>query len=259
MNVIISPTDGQAFAVGDKIHIFASGADIFGTGDQFEFVYKTVTNDFDYSVCLESEGQTDVAAKAGLMVREISDPTAPSLDDRNFMVASFPPPPGRNQNLFQYRETTGATAVALASPRPDSTFPTNWFRLTRTGATFSGYCSSNSLDWVFLGSLDTSTNAAGAYASEVRIGLAVSSHNTTLVNEAVFSNFGVAKSRVPLSVSLAGGNVILSWPAPGLGLILQATPSLTSPITWTNVPDTTGTNLIELPLGSGESYFRLVQ
>ncbi len=259
--VIIDPANGQAFALGDKIHIFASGADIFGTSDQFEYVYKNFTNDFDVSVCLESEGQSDPAAKAGLMVREINDPSGPGPADRMVMVASFPPDPGRAQNLFEYREDTFGTAVSPTDNRPGSTFPNNWLRLVRTGSMFSTYFSSNNADWVFMGSVDSSTNAAGAYAANVWVGLAVTSHNASLVNEAVFSNFGTTQSApapAEISIGQSGGNLVLSWPASSVGFTLQATPSLTPPVTWTNVPDTSGTNTIQIPIGSGTSFFRLV-
>ena len=255
----ILASSGMAFANGNDIHVFGSGADIFNTSDQFEFVYKTFTNDFDLSVCLENLGESDVAAKGGLMAREITDPNGPSDGERMVMVASFPPAPGRAQNLFEWREDTAATAISPAAPRPNSTFPTNWFRLARTGSVISGYCSSNNLDWTFMGAVDSSTNALGAYGSNLRVGLAVTSHNAALLNEGIFSNFGVAKSRVQLSVSQAGGNVVLSWPAPGLGVLLQTTPSLTPPIIWTTVPGTTATNQVQLPLGSGAAFFRLTQ
>jgi hypothetical protein len=255
----ILTTLASAFAYGDQMHVVGSGGDIFNSSDQFEFVYRTVTNDFDFSVCLGSFGQSDVAAKAGLMAREITDPSGPLDTDRNVMVASFPPPPGRNQNLFQFREATGAAAIALAAPRPDSTYPSNWFRLARTGSVFSGYCSSNNVDWIFVGSVDSSTNTAGAYGSEVRLGLAVSSHNASLVNEAIFSNFGVTPIPLLISVTVSGGNAVLSWPGGDLGSTLQATPSITPPVVWTNVPGSTTTNVITIPVGPGNSFFRLMK
>ena len=36
-------------------------------------------------------------------------------------------------------------------------------------------------------------------------------------------------------------------------------PSLAPPIIWTNVPGTTATNQVQLPIGSGASFFRLTQ
>ena len=248
------------FASLGKIKVYASGADIFNAADAFEFVYIQVTNDFDFSVCLESFQETDVAAKAGLMVREILDPVTVGDNERNFMVESFPPDPGRAQNLIQWREDTGATAIALATPRPASTVPTNWVRLTRVGSVFSGYTSPNNLDWTYIGSVDSATNALGAYGPGVRVGLAATAHNAALVTEAVFSGFGVPKPHMYLSVTnLSGGATLVSWPLAGVGLHLQATPSLTPPSVWTNVPGSTATNYIVVPSGAGASYYRLTQ
>ena len=257
----IGIADGSAYAFTDLIKIYASGADIFGTSDQFLFLYKEVTGDFDYSVRLQSFLTTQEAAKAGLMIREITDPNFPTGGDRNAMIASFPPEaPGRNQNLFQYREATDASSVALAAPRPTATYPTNWLRLKRTGSVISGFCGNNGLDWTFVGAVDSATNTAGAYGPTVRLGLAVSSHAAGVLTEAVMSNYGLAKERPVLTVTPGAGEIIVSWPAASIGWTLQATPSLDGPsVIWTNVPGSASVDLLHIPVGPGNLYYRMVQ
>lgn len=255
----ITITNGLGFAFGDKIKIYASGADIFGTADQFQYVFTEVTGDFDYAVMLESFLITDPAAKAGLMAREINDPSYVFVGDRHFMSAAFTPDPTRNNNFVEYREATDGTTVAPGAPRPGATYPTNWLRLKRTGSVLQGFSGPNGLDWSPMTAVDSSTNVAGPYPATVRLGIAVTSHNAAAITETVFSKFGIAKERPFLTVAPAGTEVALSWPASGIGWTLQATPSLTTPTVWTNVPGSSTTNLIYKTSTQGDCFFRLSQ
>jgi len=252
-------TNGSAFAYGTnrQVKVYSDGSDIFGTQDNGEFVYQYVTGDFDVSVRLESLLITDPAAKAGIMVRDLSDPTFPQFNDRHYMAAAFSPDPTRNNNFSQYREEQGATAIAPGAPRPAASYPANWLRLKRTGSIMQGYSGPNGLDWTPLTAVDSATNIAGAYPATVRLGLAVTAHNAAQTTEALFSNFGNATDRGPLSVALSGTDVTVSWGIGGLGSTLQATPSIVSPVTWTNVPGSSTTNLIIVPAASTQLFFRL--
>lgn len=253
-------TNGLAFAFGtnSQIKIYSDGADIFGTQDHFEYVWKYMTNDFDVSVRLESLGITDPAAKAGIMAREVTDAASVLFDDRHFMSAGFTADSTRNNDFVQYREASGASAVAPAAPRPGVNYPDNWIRLKRTGPIMQGFSGPNGLDWTPMSAVDSSTNAAGPYADVVRLGLAVTAHNAAATTEAIFSHFGKSAERVTLTIAPTGlGSVAVSW-AGSIGSTLQATPSLNTPVTWTNVPGSTTTNLIYLPVGATPSYFRLV-
>src|SRR4029077_15560886 len=111
-------------------------------------------------------------------------------------------------NFSQYREDFNGTAVAPAAPRPGATYPTNWLRLKRTGSIMQGYSGPNGLDWSPLTAVDSATNAAGAYPSVIRLGLAVTAHNAALTTEAIFSNFGKAIDRGSLSITPSGTDVI---------------------------------------------------
>lgn len=252
-------TNGSAFAydTNGQIKIYSDGSDIFNTQDNGEFVYYYVTNDFDVSVRLESLLITDPAAKAGIMARDVSDPTFPLFDDRHYMAAAFSPDPTRNNNFSQYREELGATAIAPAAPRPPATYPNNWLRLKRTGSIMQGYSGPNGLDWTPLTAVDSATNVAGAYPEVIRLGLAVTSHNVAQTTEAIFSNFGAATDRGSLSITQSGANVIISWGVGGVGSTLQATPSLAPPVTWTNVPGSTTVNQMTLPASSSQLFYRL--
>ncbi len=65
-----------------------------------------------------------------------------------------------------------------------------------------------------------------------------------------------------LSVSLAQGNLIISWPDSGsAGFFPEATDALADPSTWSPVTATiqtsNGVNSISLPLGAGNRFYRL--
>jgi hypothetical protein len=60
------------------------------------------------------------------------------------------------------------------------------------------------------------------------------------------------------SITSVGNITRVCWFDSLTGMQLQAAPSLSNPV-WTNVPFAAGTNCVELPLGNGRGFFRLVQ
>ena len=244
----IGISDGVGFAFNDKPVVHAGGSDIFNTTDQFQYVYKSVSGDFDLAVRIESLLNTDANAKAGLMARVNT-----FFDSRNIMIEATPA-----RFIMQYRtNAAGNGSFAVASPRPATAFPNCWVRLVRSGPLFTAYSSTNSGTWDLIGSYDTTIDAEGAYPGSILVGLAATSHNTNSVTKAVFSGFGQALVTPTLSIAKIGGNVELSWSP--IGFNLQATPSLTAPITWTNVPASSLTNRVVLPASSSASFYRLQQ
>jgi hypothetical protein len=256
-------TNGSAFAYWtNTIKVYATGADIFGTADAFSFVWREMAGDFDVSVDLNYLLETDAAAKAGLMARDMTDATYPAMQEREITIASFPGQGiGRNQNLFQYREEFGTNTLAPAAPRPASTFPDNWLRLKRKGSVFWGMVSSNNWDWVAVNAVDTATNSAGAYPPTLRVGLAVTSHNVALTTESFWSSYGLPNERPTLNMAWstnAPGVLDFSWPSWIVGSYkLQVTPSLSPPAIWSDVSGSQTTNFLSLAVGPGNLFFRL--
>lgn len=254
----VSITNGSAFAYGTNglIKVYGDGADIINASDAFEFVSGNMTGDFDVRVMLQSLLITDPAAKAGLMARV---PTFgfPSYDDPFYMSAGFSADPTRNNNFVEYRETQGATAVAPAAPRPGASYPTNWLRLKRKGAIFTGYSGPNGLTWTPMTALDTT---ADSWPDTLLVGLAVTSHNTGLTTEALFSNFSPTPPEPGnLTIALSATNLVVRWQASLIGSTLESTGDVTPPSTWTPVAGSTLTNELDLPLplGATNTYFRL--
>lgn len=244
----ISITNGMAYAMGDKIVMFADGSDVSGTADHFGYLYKTVSGDFDLSVRVESLLRTGNNARAGLMAR-----TDTFLDSPNVMIEAVP-----DRFIFQYRPTAGGTTTAVASPRPPTAFPNSWIRLVRSGSVFTGYSSTNyGVFWDQISSVDTGANPV---PTDLLVGLVASANNAAETTRAQFSGFGrsVVLVAPTLAVAPAGSNMEVSWGTGSIGFTLQSTPSLAAPIIWTTVPGSSVTNRVFTPAGSAPLFFRAV-
>jgi hypothetical protein len=153
----------------------ASGADIWLVNgveaDEFHFAYKMLTGVGSITARVDSVENTNVWAKAGVMIRETLDP-----DSAHAMMVVTP----AQGVSFQRRPGTGATsantdAAELAAPY--------WVKIERDIAgNFTGYSSANGTTWDMLGT-ENIPMGANTY-----IGLALTSHDADLTCQAVFSN-----------------------------------------------------------------------
>jgi uncharacterized repeat protein (TIGR01451 family) len=167
---------GQVAATGGVSHvsgtftIVGSGADIAGTGDEFRFVYQTGSGDCSVVARVTSLGNTDAAAKAGVMIRE-------SLNANARHASTLITP--ANGAVFSSRSVTGGGSSQVASSGPAAPV---WLKVTRVGNTFTAYHSANGTTWTTIGS-QTITMGATTY-----IGLGVTSHNDGALCPAVLDN-----------------------------------------------------------------------
>jgi hypothetical protein len=166
----VAAAGSAAYSAG-TFTVNGSGADIWGTADEFRYVYQTSTGDCEMRSRVATIQNTDVWAKAGVMIRETT--VAGSMFAAVFIT------PG-NGVSFQQRTTTGGTAVqvqvtGITAPR--------YVRVLRSGSTFSGYYSSDGTTWTQIGS-----NVTITMASSATIGLAVTSHNDGVVCTATLDN-----------------------------------------------------------------------
>ncbi|MHC4439903.1 MAG: hypothetical protein ACYS3S_21305 [Planctomycetota bacterium] len=160
--------------------ITGSGTDIWdvpgiGTGfhDEFHFAYKTLTGAGLIIARVESIENTDVWAKAGVMIRETLDG-----DSVHAMMVVTP----ASGISFQRRPDTGGVSASY-DDTGDITAP-YWVKIERdlTG-NFAAYSSANGSTWQKLGAAEPIQMDTNAY-----IGLAVTSHNAALSCQAVFTN-----------------------------------------------------------------------
>jgi hypothetical protein len=205
-----SGTDGLSnFAVG------GAGADIFDTSDAFRYTYRTLTNGGSITAYLASQDATDDWAKAGVMIR---DTLAPNAKEALMAVT-----PG-NGVTFQYRDTTGGSTVF--SNTPGITAPC-YVYLERIGDTLNGWYSPDGVNWTEQGSATIPMDFT------VYIGLAVSSHNSSIVGNAAFA----AVTPGGLIGSLTGTYNALAIPDPPA---LSLGTGTGVAVNWTNVTGNTG-------------------
>jgi regulation of enolase protein 1 (concanavalin A-like superfamily) len=163
-------TDGQ-------IIMSAIGVDIWDTADQFRYAYKNLSGDGSITVRVESLGRSDGWAKAGVMIRESVHPG--SKHAFMCMTPDYGP-------SFQQRPQTGnvmsqVSVVGLTTPR--------WVKLTRAGNVFTAQHSADGVTWTNI-AFTAPVNIT--MASDVLVGLAVTSHNASVSTAAEFSNLSMS-------------------------------------------------------------------
>jgi hypothetical protein len=151
-----------------------SGADIWGTADQFHFAFKTLTGAGTITARINRVQDTHAWAKAGVMIRETLD----AGSKHAFACVT----PG---NGVASQGRSGTDSASFSTNQTDIAAP-HWVKLERDAAgNFAVSHSTNGSTWESVG------NAVPVnipMASNVYIGLALTSHDAAQTCEAVFSN-----------------------------------------------------------------------
>jgi hypothetical protein len=179
----------------------AEGADIWNQADEFHYAFKTLTGAGSIEAQVLSVENTDAWAKAGVMIRETLEPGS------KFAAVLITP---GNGCRFQARLTTDAGATSdtsvVTNEQTAITAP-YWVKLERTvSGSFRGYYSSDGADWKSMAWNPQSITMA----SNVHVGLALTSHNPGVVCEATFSNVNI------------DGTVSGQWANQDIGLLNNA-------------------------------------
>jgi hypothetical protein len=153
-----------------------SGADIWAVdgveADEFHYAFKTLTGAGSIVARVQSIENTDPWAKAGVMIRETLEPDSAHV----MMVVT----PGSGVS-FQRRPGTGATSIDDTTSGITAPY---WVKIERDLAgSFSAYSSANGSTWQKLGLSENIQMASNVY-----IGLALTSHDAALTCQAVFTN-----------------------------------------------------------------------
>ena len=151
--------------------VAGSGADIWGSSDSFQYYRQQMTGDMEITAQVLTQQNTHTWAKAGVMIRE--DLTAGS---RNAMMIMTP----TRGSVYQYRDSAGGTSSSV--PANDGARTPYWVRLTRVGNQLAGYRSVDGVTWTQVGTRSISMS------STVYVGLAVTSHDNSVLSQATFSN-----------------------------------------------------------------------
>ncbi|MCU0913053.1 MAG: carbohydrate binding domain-containing protein [Planctomycetes bacterium] len=178
--------------------VSAAGTDIWGNADQFRFVYKPLSGNGAITLRVDSIVNTNVWAKAGPMIRETLE-----AGSKNAYIAVTP----ASGVSYQWRSTTGG---ASANSQQTGLVAPHWVRLTRTGNLFKAERSADGKTWTQQG-----TDQDIPMATNVYIGMAVTSHAAALTTTAEISNVSTAGAVTgPWQAAAIGAAMPTNAPAP---------------------------------------------
>ena len=150
-----------------------SGLDIWGTADEFRYVYRPFTGDGEIVARVASVQGTDVWSKAGVMMR--NSLAAGSVHASMFVSYG-------KGTAFQRRGTLNGISTSTAG---EFTGPPRWVRLVRIGTSFTADLSADGITWTRVGTETLPMDAT------IFVGLAVTSHKDGTVATDTFDNVAV--------------------------------------------------------------------
>jgi regulation of enolase protein 1 (concanavalin A-like superfamily) len=171
---------GSASYANGTFTVSAGGTLIWGTADGMHFVYQPLSSDGTLVARVLSASSSSVTA--GVMIRETLDTGS---------VNAFTNYYG-SQISFNIRASSGGNTTSASSGTLNLPY---WLKVTRSGSTFSGYISSDGVNWNPLGTSQNISMAQNAY-----VGLAVSGGSTTSLGTATFDNVSLSTATAPAPV-----------------------------------------------------------
>jgi regulation of enolase protein 1 (concanavalin A-like superfamily) len=146
--------------------VSGAGHDIWYSVDQFHYTYQTLIGDGEIRARVKSQSPINPWSKSGVMIKELAQ------EFSTYVLISVTP---GNGYAFQWNFNNHIYGGSYS-------FPDTWISLVRTGNLFSGYVSSDGINWTFVGS--TTINMT----NQVTIGLFSTSHNGSALSTAEFDN-----------------------------------------------------------------------
>jgi hypothetical protein len=155
---------GRATGSGGNFDVVAAGADIWGAADSFSYVYQPFTGDGSITATIRSLQNTSPFAKAGVMIRASTAPGAANV------ILDVKPDGGIE---FMVRSTDGTSTQFISGTF--ATLPVN-LQLVRQGSTITAIAGS------FKQTIEVQLPDSALF------GLAVTSHDPSTLNTAMFSD-----------------------------------------------------------------------
>ena len=187
----VHKAEGAAAQDGNMWTIKAGGHDIWGNADQFTFVYKEVSGDFDVSATIHTLDLTNDWSKAGIMARQDLSPGS---------INAYSACRGLDDLItFQSREeadgSSGSERLAPdGAPRPVTV------RLIRTGNEFvGGWSLDGGATWepnIANDGVSTTAPRTVNMADPILLGIAVTSHTAGVIASSEVEVLGDATSSV---------------------------------------------------------------
>jgi len=168
---------GDAVYADGRFNLVASGSDIWEKADAFHFAGTPLTGDGQITAHIISMQFTDPWAKAGVMFREDFSPGS-----KHALMALT----ANGGSVFQRRVKVGE--LTWNTDGPAANVP-GWVRLVRAGTMLTGYVSKDGIDWQRADSIAVPMNQT------IYVGLAVTAHNNSALNSALFDHVDITPAR----------------------------------------------------------------
>ncbi|MDO1447665.1 PA14 domain-containing protein [Rhodocytophaga aerolata] len=204
----------------------SAGNDFYRAPDDFYYVYQPLNGNVAIVAKVESLQNTHPNALAGIMIREHFG------TDASFVATAVNPSGNTNFMWRQESSSPGYKSVPGTAPR--------WLKLERNGNSFTSSYSSDGVNWTAIG--QTTINMG----SDIYVGLALTSQNSSSFNTATFSNVSIT-SPAMLACS-ATGSILREYWANVRGGAVTDIPVNTVPASSTQLTS------FETPSGIGDNY-----
>jgi hypothetical protein len=271
--------------------VYSDGVSEWGNYDETTFVYEQVTGDFDKKVRVEYQDGSSQWARAGLIVRDVTNFGVDAATQQGSQPGNSPSSPydgkaGRYQKIHvnpvgatltgpgtpgnaawegnRRLDTGGGCTSALNGVNSTPLYPNAWCRIQRVGQKFTVYRSDDGVNWINMGSTTwgvddvTKTPMPDAvyvgpeFSPEIGNVSQAADQGTFLAQFRDYGNY-VAAFNAQLKISTdASGKVTLTWTAGTL---------VSSPtVQGSYIPVQNATSpYVATPAGAATTFYRVKQ
>jgi outer membrane protein assembly factor BamB len=167
-DVGLPPIAGSAAYSAGVFTVRGSGADIFGTSDQFNYVTQPTTGNGTMIARVSSVSNSSSNAKAGIIWKASTAAGSPYI-----LIAAAP----SGLVKVQYNFSGSITTTTY-------TYPNVWMKLVRSGTSFSASLSPDGVTWTSV----LANKSLPTIPTSATVGIFECSHSTTKLGTATFDN-----------------------------------------------------------------------
>lgn len=244
----VTTTASYTNAVENSFIVIGSGNSITESSDNTTFTYGKVTGDFTFTTHVADYKWAWTWDRAGIMIRESLDPNSKALS-----IGQGGDPGARFTN-FLTRSNTGGTQTTIGGNK-FSFSP--WYRLQRTGNTFTAYQSTDGITYSIIGTSTITMNNSCYIGFFVCSGSLKSFSNITFENATIEGGGSLPSISSSLTgITLSSSKIKLEWTTSEAtsAYNLKRSTAATGPYT-TIATGITGTSYTDKGLEASTTYY----